>query len=113
MQLQAQHLRPGKSAFVPLPVYMLCICSMCAWDYCFHCCLVIPLSLSRSLTMVIDQMEQFSSRLGELSSRVESTHEHTAQGLEQGARHRDEQLRSTSDTLTHCCTNNIRSCPKT
>lgn len=38
-------------------------------------------------------MEQFSSRLGELSSRVESTHEHTAHGLEEGARHRDEQLR--------------------
>ncbi len=51
--------------------------------------------------MVIEQMEQFSSRLGQLSSRVESTHEHTAQGLEQGARHRDEQLRSTTDTHTH------------
>lgn len=55
---------------------------------------LISLSL-RSLTTVIEQMEQFSSRLGELSSRVESTHEHTAQGLEQGARRRDEQLRST------------------
>ncbi|XP_039978348.1 fas-binding factor 1 homolog isoform X3 [Xiphias gladius] len=50
-------------------------------------------SQTRSLTVVIEQMEQFSSRLGELSSRVESTHEHTAHGLEQGARHRDEQLR--------------------
>ncbi|XP_053194841.1 fas-binding factor 1 homolog [Scomber japonicus] len=50
-------------------------------------------SQTRSLTLMIEQMEQFSSRLGELSSRVESTHEHTAQGLEQGARHRDEQLR--------------------
>lgn len=59
------------------------------------------LFLSRSLTVVIEQMEQFSSRLGELSSRVESTHEHTAHGLEQGARHRDEQLRSNSDTHTH------------
>lgn len=38
-------------------------------------------------------MEQFSRRLGDLSSRVESTHEHTAQGLELGARQRDEQLR--------------------
>ncbi|XP_040919160.1 fas-binding factor 1 homolog isoform X2 [Toxotes jaculatrix] len=50
-------------------------------------------SQTRSLTVVIEQMEQFSSRLGELSSRVESTHEHTAHGLELGARHRDEQLR--------------------
>lgn len=56
-------------------------------------CVISP-SL-RSLTTVVEQMEQFSSRLGELSSRVESTHEHTAQGLEQGARRRDEQLRST------------------
>ncbi|KAM7386603.1 hypothetical protein PAMA_009286 [Pampus argenteus] len=55
--------------------------------------------LKRSLTGVIEQMEQFSSRLGELSSRVESTHEHTAHGLEQGARHRDEQLRIMQDRL--------------
>ncbi|KAA8584917.1 hypothetical protein FQN60_003611, partial [Etheostoma spectabile] len=55
-------------------------------------------SQTRSLTMVIEQMEQFSSRLGDISSRVESTHEHTAHGLEQGTRHRDEQLRSTSET---------------
>jgi len=47
----------------------------------------------RSLTGVMEQMEGFSSRLGELSCRVESTHEHTAQGLEQGARQREEQLR--------------------
>ena len=57
--------------------------------------------LFRSLAVVIEQMEQFTSRLGDLSSRVESTHEHTAHGLEQGARHRDEQLRCTSDTHTH------------
>ncbi|KAK7939680.1 hypothetical protein WMY93_003006 [Mugilogobius chulae] len=50
-------------------------------------------SQTRSLSVVIEQMEQFSSRLGELSCRVESTHENTAHGLEQGARHRDEQLR--------------------
>ncbi|XP_031718185.1 fas-binding factor 1 homolog isoform X6 [Anarrhichthys ocellatus] len=56
-------------------------------------------SQTRSLTVVIEQMEQFSSRLGDLSSRVESTHEHTAHGLEQGARHRDEQLRMTQDRL--------------
>ncbi|XP_026181581.1 fas-binding factor 1 homolog isoform X4 [Mastacembelus armatus] len=56
-------------------------------------------SQTRSLTLVIEQMEQFSSRLGELSSRVESTHEHTAHGLEQGARHRDEQLRIMQNRL--------------
>ncbi|XP_008414883.2 fas-binding factor 1 homolog isoform X2 [Poecilia reticulata] len=56
-------------------------------------------SQTRSLTGVIEQMEQFSSRLGELSSRVESTHEHTAHGLEQGARHRDEQLRIMQERL--------------
>ncbi|KAM3598005.1 uncharacterized protein V6R79_012270 [Siganus canaliculatus] len=56
-------------------------------------------SQTRSLATVIEQMEQFSSRLGDLSSRVESTHEHTAHGLEQGARHRDEQLRMMQDRL--------------
>ncbi|XP_072225142.1 fas-binding factor 1 homolog isoform X2 [Leuresthes tenuis] len=56
-------------------------------------------SQTRSLAGVIEQMEQFSSRLGELSSRVESTHENTAHGLEQGARHRDEQLRVMQDRL--------------
>lgn len=54
--------------------------------------------------MVIDQMEQFSRRLGELSSRVESTHEHTAQGLEQGARHRDQQLRGKTGRGLVCFT---------
>ncbi|KAJ0058382.1 hypothetical protein NL108_013876 [Boleophthalmus pectinirostris] len=56
-------------------------------------------SQTRSLSVVIEQMEQFSSRLGELSCRVESSHENTAQGLEQGARHRDEQLRILQDRL--------------
>ncbi|KAM9392632.1 fas-binding factor 1 homolog isoform 2-T2 [Pholidichthys leucotaenia] len=56
-------------------------------------------SQTRSLTVVIEQMEQFSSRLGELSSRVESTHEHTVHGLGQEARHRDEQLRTMQDRL--------------
>uniref|UniRef100_UPI0037E750DB fas-binding factor 1 homolog n=1 Tax=Semicossyphus pulcher TaxID=241346 RepID=UPI0037E750DB len=56
-------------------------------------------SQTRSLTVVVEQMEQFSSRLGDLSSRVESTHEHTAHCLEQGARHRDEQLRLMQDRL--------------
>ncbi|XP_072531239.1 fas-binding factor 1 homolog [Salminus brasiliensis] len=57
-------------------------------------------SQTRSLTVVIEQMEQFSRRLGDLSSRVESTHENTAQGLELGARQRDEQLRVLQDRLT-------------
>lgn len=53
----------------------------------------------RSLTVVIEQMEQFSRRLGDLSSRVESSHENTAQGLEIGARQRDEQLRGTNTNV--------------
>ncbi|KAI4899188.1 hypothetical protein NFI96_028132, partial [Prochilodus magdalenae] len=57
-------------------------------------------SQTRSLTVVIEQMEQFSRRLGDLSSRVEITHENTAQGLELGARQRDEQLRVLQDRLT-------------
>uniref|UniRef100_A0A3B1JNV1 Fas-binding factor 1 C-terminal domain-containing protein n=1 Tax=Astyanax mexicanus TaxID=7994 RepID=A0A3B1JNV1_ASTMX len=57
-------------------------------------------SQTRSLTVVIEQMEQFSHRLGDLSSRVESTHENTTQGLELGARQRDEQLRVLQDRLT-------------
>ncbi|KAG7459563.1 hypothetical protein MATL_G00211980 [Megalops atlanticus] len=57
-------------------------------------------SQTRSLTVVIEQMEQFSRRLGDLSSRVESSHEHTAQGLEMGARQRDEQLRIMQDRLS-------------
>ncbi|KAM8825094.1 fas-binding factor 1 homolog isoform 2-T2 [Synchiropus picturatus] len=56
-------------------------------------------SQTRSLTAVIEQMEHFSSKLGEISSRVESTHEHTAHDLEQGARHRDEQLRIMQDRV--------------
>ncbi|XP_073692857.1 fas-binding factor 1 homolog [Garra rufa] len=56
-------------------------------------------SQTRSLTVVIEQMEQFSHRLGDLSSRVESSHENTAQGLEIGARQRDEQLRVLQDRL--------------
>ncbi|XP_030646454.1 fas-binding factor 1 homolog [Chanos chanos] len=57
-------------------------------------------SQTRSLTVVIEQMEQFSRQLGDLSSRVESTHEHTAHGLEQGARQRDEQLRVLQERLS-------------
>ncbi|MCI4395264.1 hypothetical protein PGIGA_G00178490 [Pangasianodon gigas] len=57
-------------------------------------------SQTRSLMVVIEQMEQFSLRLGDLSSRIESTHENTTQGLELGARHRDEQLRVLQERLT-------------
>uniref|UniRef100_A0A671RJT2 Fas-binding factor 1 C-terminal domain-containing protein n=1 Tax=Sinocyclocheilus anshuiensis TaxID=1608454 RepID=A0A671RJT2_9TELE len=57
-------------------------------------------SQTRSLTVVIEQMEQFSRRLGDLSSRVESSHENTAQGLEIGARQRDEQLRVLQERLS-------------
>ncbi|XP_034037421.1 fas-binding factor 1 homolog isoform X2 [Thalassophryne amazonica] len=56
-------------------------------------------SQTRSLTAVIEQMEKFSSRLGELSSRVESTHEHTTQGLEHRTQHRDKQLQIMQDRL--------------
>ncbi|XP_040046559.2 fas-binding factor 1 homolog isoform X3 [Gasterosteus aculeatus] len=56
-------------------------------------------SQTRSLTVVMEQMEHFSSQLGDLCSRVESTHEHTAHGLEHGARQRDEQLRMMQDRL--------------
>ncbi|XP_067237299.1 fas-binding factor 1 homolog isoform X7 [Chanodichthys erythropterus] len=57
-------------------------------------------SQTRSLTTVIEQMELFSRRLGDLSSRVESSHEHTAQGLEIGARQRDQQLRVLQERLS-------------
>ncbi|XP_041078122.1 fas-binding factor 1 homolog isoform X4 [Polyodon spathula] len=57
-------------------------------------------SQTRSLNIVIDQMESFSRKLGDLSYRVESTHEQTAQGLEQGARQRDDQLRVLQDRLS-------------
>lgn len=56
-------------------------------------------SQTRSLTAVIEQMERFSLRLGDLSSRVESSHENTTQGLEIGARQRDEQLRGLQERL--------------
>ncbi|KAF6723450.1 Fas-binding factor 1-like [Oryzias melastigma] len=57
-------------------------------------------SQTRSLTGVIEQMEQFSSRLEELSSRVESAHEQSAHGLERGARHREDQLRVLEERLS-------------
>ncbi|XP_017337070.1 fas-binding factor 1 homolog isoform X1 [Ictalurus punctatus] len=57
-------------------------------------------SQTRSLSAVIEQMEQFSLRLGDLSSRIENTHENTTHGLELGARQRDEQLRVLQVRLT-------------
>uniref|UniRef100_A0A8C5RCC7 Fas binding factor 1 n=1 Tax=Laticauda laticaudata TaxID=8630 RepID=A0A8C5RCC7_LATLA len=56
-------------------------------------------SYTRSLNCVIDQMEKFSSNLNDLASKVEATHHTTHQGLEMGARQRDEQLRVLQDRL--------------
>ncbi|XP_035381422.1 fas-binding factor 1 homolog isoform X6 [Electrophorus electricus] len=57
-------------------------------------------SQTRSLAALIEHMEQFSRKLGDLACRVESTHENTAQGLALGARHRDEQLRVLQEHLS-------------
>ncbi|XP_070790716.1 fas-binding factor 1 isoform X1 [Pituophis catenifer annectens] len=56
-------------------------------------------SYTRSLNGIIDQMEKFSSNLNDLASKVEATHHTTHQGLEMGARQRDEQLRVLQDRL--------------
>lgn len=57
-------------------------------------------SHTRSLNGVIEQMEGFSSKLRDLSYKVESTHQNTSQELEIGARQRDEQLRVLQERLT-------------
>ncbi|KAJ8344720.1 hypothetical protein SKAU_G00289130 [Synaphobranchus kaupii] len=57
-------------------------------------------SQTRSVSVVMEQMDHISRRLGDLSSRVESSQEHSAQGLEQGARQRKEQLRVLQDHLS-------------
>ncbi|XP_043946441.1 fas-binding factor 1 isoform X2 [Protopterus annectens] len=57
-------------------------------------------SHTRSLNIVVEQMEAFSKKLGDLSYKVESTHHNTAHELEMGARQRDEQLRVLQDRLT-------------
>ncbi|XP_076866382.1 fas-binding factor 1 homolog isoform X2 [Brachyhypopomus gauderio] len=57
-------------------------------------------SHTRSLAVVVEQMEQFSSRLGDLACRVENTQESAAHGLELGARHRDQQLRVLQERLS-------------
>ncbi|XP_042305203.1 fas-binding factor 1 isoform X2 [Sceloporus undulatus] len=56
-------------------------------------------SYTRSLNGIIDQMEKFSSNLNDLANKVEATHHTTHQGLEIGARQRDEQLRVLQDRL--------------
>ncbi|XP_007437290.1 fas-binding factor 1 isoform X1 [Python bivittatus] len=56
-------------------------------------------SYTRSLNGIIDQMEKFSSNLNDLATKVEATHHTTHQGLEMGARQRDEQLRVLQDRL--------------
>ncbi|XP_054832973.1 fas-binding factor 1 isoform X2 [Eublepharis macularius] len=56
-------------------------------------------SYTRSLNSIIDQMEQFSSNLNDLSSKVEATHHTTSQGLEIGTRQREEQHRVLQDRL--------------
>ncbi|XP_062976391.1 fas-binding factor 1 [Elgaria multicarinata webbii] len=57
-------------------------------------------SYTRSLNGIIDQMEKFSSNLNDIANKVEATHNTTHQGLEIGARQRDEQLRVLQDRLT-------------
>ncbi|XP_044309898.1 fas-binding factor 1 isoform X3 [Varanus komodoensis] len=56
-------------------------------------------SYTRSLNGIIDQMEKFSGNLNEIANKVEATHHTTHQGLEIGARQRDEQLRVLQDRL--------------
>ncbi|XP_021096682.1 fas-binding factor 1 isoform X3 [Heterocephalus glaber] len=56
-------------------------------------------SHTRSLNGIIEQMENFSSSLNELASRVEASHLTTSQERELGIRHRDEQLRVLKEQL--------------
>uniref|UniRef100_A0ABM5FMH9 Fas-binding factor 1 isoform X1 n=1 Tax=Pogona vitticeps TaxID=103695 RepID=A0ABM5FMH9_9SAUR len=56
-------------------------------------------SYTRSLNGIIDQMEKFSSSLNDLANKVEATHHTTHQGLEIGARQRNEQLRVLQERL--------------
>uniref|UniRef100_A0A2K5JDA8 Fas-binding factor 1 C-terminal domain-containing protein n=1 Tax=Colobus angolensis palliatus TaxID=336983 RepID=A0A2K5JDA8_COLAP len=56
-------------------------------------------SHTRSLNSIIHQMEEFSSSLQELSSRVEASHLTTSQERELGIRQRDEQLRALQERL--------------
>ncbi|XP_059527263.1 fas-binding factor 1 [Myotis daubentonii] len=54
---------------------------------------------TRSLNGVIEQMEQFSSSLNELSSRVEASHLTTAQERELGLRQQDKQFQALQERL--------------
>lgn len=58
-------------------------------------------SYTRSLNGIIEQMEQFSSNLNNLCSKVEATHHTTSQGLEIGVRQRMEQQRVLQDHLAY------------
>ncbi|KAM5136058.1 fas-binding factor 1 [Mantella aurantiaca] len=57
-------------------------------------------SHTRSLNGIIEQMEAFSHKLGDLSVRVENTQINTSQELELGARQREGQLRALQERLT-------------
>ncbi|XP_061079413.1 fas-binding factor 1 homolog [Conger conger] len=57
-------------------------------------------SQTRSVSVVMEQMDHISRRLGDLSSRMESSQEHSAQELEQGERQRREQLRVLQEHLS-------------
>ncbi|XP_030064092.1 fas-binding factor 1 [Microcaecilia unicolor] len=57
-------------------------------------------SHTRSLNGVIEQMEMFSSKLTDLSYKVETTHHTTSHELEVGARQREGQLRVLQERLT-------------
>ncbi|XP_073540017.1 fas-binding factor 1 isoform X2 [Phyllobates terribilis] len=57
-------------------------------------------SHTRSLNGIIEQMESFSDKLGDLSVRVRSTQVNTSQELELGARQREGQLRALQERLT-------------
>ncbi|XP_060108089.1 fas-binding factor 1 [Heteronotia binoei] len=58
-------------------------------------------SYTRSLNGIIEQMEQFSSNLNNLSSKVEATHHATSQGLEIGVRQREKQQQVLQNHLAH------------
>ncbi|MEE6527161.1 hypothetical protein FKM82_028305, partial [Ascaphus truei] len=53
-----------------------------------------------SLNGVIEQMESFSHKLGDLSQRVENTQHSTSQEREMGARQREGQLRALQERLS-------------
>ncbi|XP_048410747.2 fas-binding factor 1 homolog isoform X2 [Stegostoma tigrinum] len=56
-------------------------------------------SHTRSLSNIIEQMAVFSSKLNDLSYKVESTHQSTSHEMEINARQREEQQRAQQDRL--------------